>query len=191
MSSYPAVAAPPAQAPAGSAQPSPLARVIAAVRDRADTPRLMQAAMVAIWLAVLVLVLVGNAVVGDARRTVQTIGKDAAPSIVASQSMKASMADMDANAANDSMVEANGLPAARDAYEKDRLSVMSGLVAAARNITYPEEPPLIQELENDMSLYAAYVAQARVYNQLGSLPAAAGALKTASDLMHQKIVPAA
>jgi hypothetical protein len=191
MSSYPAVAAPPAPTPSGAASASPLAQAIAAIRDRADTPRVLQAAMAAIWLAVLVLVLVGNAVVADARQTVQTIGKDAAPSIVASQSMKASMADMDAYAANDLLGGPNGIPEARDTYEQDRLKVMAGLVAAAKNITYPGEEPLIQRMENGMSQYAAYVAQARVYNQLGDVPSAMSSLKTATDLMHQEIIPAA
>lgn len=191
MSSYPAVVAPPIPASLTASRPSLLAQAVAAVRDRADTPRILQAAMVGIWLAVLVLVLVGNAVVADARQTVQTIGKDAAPSIVASQSMKASMADMDANAANDLLAGPNGLKAASDAYEQDRQTVMAGLVAAAKNITYPEEPPLIQSLQNDMSVYVGYVAQARLLNQRGDLPAATAVLKTATDLMHQKIIPTA
>jgi len=174
-----------------SARPGLVARCSAALRAWADTPRTLQVAMLAIWVAAVVLVLTANAGFADARATVQTIGRDAAPSIVAAQSMKASMADMDANAANDMLGGPNGIPAAREAYEKDRLSVMAGLVAAAKNITYPEEQPLIQTMENDMSLYAADVAQARVYNQLGDVANATATLRTATDLMHKEIVPAA
>jgi hypothetical protein len=174
-----------------AARSSALRRGYAALRARADTPRLLQAVLLATWLAALVLVLVANAGLAEARRTIQTIGKDAAPSIVAAQSMKASMADLDANAANDLLGGPNGLAVARDAYEKDRLNVVAGLVAAARNITYPEEPPLIQSMANNVSLYAADVAQARVYNQLGDQASATAALRSATDLMHQQIIPAA
>jgi hypothetical protein len=147
--------------------------------------------MVLIWLAAVGLVLVGNAGLADARRTIQTIGKDTAPSIIAAQSMKASMVDMDANAANDLLGGPNGVQAARDTYDKDRTAAVGGLITAAKNITYPEEEPLIQTMENDMSLYAGYVAQAQLFNKLGDAASATQSMKTATDLMHQQILPAA
>jgi CHASE3 domain sensor protein len=161
------------------------------VREWADTPHVLQASMLIIWIAALGFVLASNASVADARRTIQTIGRDTAPSIVAAQSMKASMVDMDANAANDLLGGPNGVQTARDTYNTDRTAAVTGLIKAARNITYPEEEPLIQTMENDMSLYAGYVSQAQLYNQLGDSASATRSMKTATDLMHQQILPAA
>jgi hypothetical protein len=171
--------------------PSRSVRALDWLRERADTPRLLQVAMLLIWLAAVGLALVGNTGLADARRTVQTIGKDTAPSIIAAQSMKASMVDMDANAANDLLGGPGGVQAARDTYDKDRADAVAGLITAAKNITYPEEEPLIQTMENGMSLYAGYVAQAQLFNTLGNPASASLSMKTATDLMHQQILPAA
>ena len=46
-------------------------------------------------------------------------------------------------------------------------------------------------MENGMSLYAGYVAQAQLSNQLGDVASAMQSMKTATDLMHQQILPAA
>jgi hypothetical protein len=161
------------------------------IREWADTPHVLQASMLLIWLAALGLVLAGNASVIDARRAMQTIGKDTAPSIVAAEQMKFNMVDMDANAANDLLGGPQGVAAARDTYDKDRAAAVAGLISAARNITYPEEEPLIQTMENDMSLYSGYVAQAQLYNTMGDSASASQTMKTATDLMHQQILPAA
>jgi CHASE3 domain sensor protein len=170
-----------------ASQPS----VIDRVREWADTPHVLQTSMVVIWVAALGLVLAANTSLADAHRTVQTIGRDTAPSIVAAQSMKASMVDMDANAANDLLGGPDGVQAARDTYNTDRSAAVAGLIRAAKNITYPEEEPLIQTMENDMSLYAGYVAQAQLYNKVGDPASATKSMKTATDLMHQQILPAA
>ncbi len=106
------------------------------VRTWADTPHVLLVGVVVIWVASLGLVLAGNASLAEARRTIQTIGRDTAPSIVAAQSMKASMVDMDANAANDLLGGPNGVQAARDTYNTDRAAAVAGLIRAARNITY-------------------------------------------------------
>jgi hypothetical protein len=163
----------------------------ARLREWSDTPHVLQVSMFVIWLAALGLVLAGNAGLADARRTIQTIGRDTAPSIVAAQSMKASMVDMDANAANDLLGGPDGVQSARDAYNKDRADAMSGLIRAAKNITYPEEEPLIQSMENNMSLYAGYIAQAQLYNKLGDWASASQSMQTATNLMHLQILPAA
>jgi hypothetical protein len=105
--------------------------------------------------------------------------------------MKASMVDMDANAANDLLGGPNGIQTARDTYNTDRAAAVAGLIRAAKNITYPEEEPLIQTMENGMSLYAGYVAQAQLYNKIGDSASAIQSMKMATDLMHQQILPAA
>src|ERR1700682_2679534 len=73
--------------PGAGIRPSQTARTREWLREWADTPHVLQAAMLLIWLAVLALALLGNAGLADARRTIQTIGKDTAPSIIAAQSM--------------------------------------------------------------------------------------------------------
>jgi hypothetical protein len=66
---------------------------------RWPTPRLLRAHLYAIYALSALLLLVGEGTLARARATLKTIGKEAAPSIVAAQEIQMHLADLDAAAA--------------------------------------------------------------------------------------------
>jgi hypothetical protein len=137
------------------------------VQDRlATTPGRLWLALLAVWLLALLFFAAVAAGVRLHRRAIQTIGKDAAPSIVAAQKIRASLADMHSNAANILLYQpGQGEGPARD-YEKRRREVTEGILDAAGNITYgeAEKGPLRRLLEG-LGNYEAAVARARVLHE--------------------------
>ncbi len=133
---------------------------------RWPTPRLLKAHLAAVIALALLLLLVGEGTLAKARATLRTIGKDAAPSIVAAQEIQMHLADLDAAAATTllgaaQVVEvearraeaakagatfadyadaastaAQQLEAAAQVFELRRASVTRRLVDASQNITY-------------------------------------------------------
>lgn len=169
----------------------PPSRAITYVRARADTPRILLAALFAIWGLALVLMLLTNWSSSSARQAVVTIGKDTAPAIISAQSMKASMIRMDASTANDLLYGRDGSKEAEATYEQYREIVGRGIVAASRNVTVAGEQSLIESLQNNMGLYHQYAAQVRLNSQNGDTVAAVASMRAATTLMQDKIVPAA
>lgn len=103
---------------------------------RWTTPQRLHAFLVAISiLAILLLLLIALGVL-QRRYAVQTIGKDAAPSIIAAQRIKASLADMDANVVNELMVRPGESAQSIKGYTDRRKEVTDSLIKAAENITY-------------------------------------------------------
>jgi CHASE3 domain sensor protein len=157
----------------------------------ATTPGLLKAALAATWLLALVFLLAVRSGVEAHRQGMQTIGKDSASSIVAAQHIKASLADMHASAAGYLLTKpGQDRQAARD-YEKRRLEVTDGLLAAAGNITYgdAERVPL-RQIVNALGQYEETVARARALHDAG----ADGALlehRAADRVMHETLLPAA
>ena len=98
----------------------------------------------------------------------QTIGKDAAPSIIAAQRIRSSLADMDSNLANGLIGGPGEHPEATQAYEARRLEVTEGLLAAAGNITYGDaERVPIRTLINGLGPYEEAAARARILHERG------------------------
>ena len=83
------------------------------------------------------------------RLAMKVIGKDSAPSIVASQHIKADLADMHANVANILLGEPGKSPQAVKSYADRRQELTTSLIEAAENISYeePERASLRQPLE--------------------------------------------
>jgi hypothetical protein len=168
----------------------PPSRAVAYVRARADTPRVLLAALFAIWGLAFALLLLTNWSNASARQAVVTIGKDTAPAIISAQSMKASMIRMDASTANDLLYGRDGSKDAEATYEQYRQVVGRGIVAASRNVTVAGEQSLVESLQNNMGLYQQYAAQVRVHSQNGDTAAAVASMRAATSLMQEKIVPA-
>jgi hypothetical protein len=130
------------------------------------TPGRLRLALAAVWLLALLFFLAVAAGVGVHRRAIQTIGKDAAPSIVAAQKIRANLADMHSNTANVLLyAPGKGAGPASD-YEKRRLEVTQGILDAAGNVTYGEaEKGPLRRLLDGLGTYEAAVARAWVLHQ--------------------------
>jgi hypothetical protein len=125
------------------------------------------------------------------RQGVQTIGKDAAPSIIVAQGIKADLADMHSHAAN-LLLDKPGVggQAAKD-YERRRLEVVDQLLKAAGNITYDEaERVPLRNLLDKFGTYQALIAAARTLHAKGDA-AFLARYQEADRLHHADLLPAA
>jgi hypothetical protein len=140
-----------------------------------NTPQRLRAGGVAVTIAALLLMLAVIAGARTHRRQVQTIGRDAAPSIVAAQHIGAALADMDATAADED----------RTKFESRRIEAVSAMVAAAGNITYGDAERIpIQKLAIGMGTYVAAVQSARDGHKID-------AWRQAESIMDTELLPAA
>lgn len=152
------------------------------------TPGLLKLAFSCICFASFLLWIISYLSISQVRYTVKTIGKDAVPSIIAAQKIRASLVDMDANAANAFIGNSNSIKTALEQYEKDRKIVTDSLVSAAQNITYgDEERKPILAMVDRLQIYVGMVETAR----LKGSPEGISILRTASSLMHSVLLPSA
>ena len=125
-----------------------------------------------------------------ARQGVRTIGQDAAPSVFAAQQIRARLADLHAEAANDLLAGGLGSATARQAYTADLEHVATALVTVARNLTYPEEFQPIVEMQQQLVVYTGLIEEARTETRHGN-PVGVAFLRRADQRMHTQLLPAA
>lgn len=127
--------------------------------------------------------------VRGARQGVQTIGRDAAPSILATQDLRARLADLHAEAVNDLLAGGLGSASARQAYTTALNHVVERLVEAAKNLTYPDELPPILALQQGLLTYTGLIEEARTETRHGN-PVGAAFLRRADRFLHSQLFPA-
>ncbi len=124
----------------------------------------------------------------------ETVGSDAAPSVIAAHRIKIGVASMD-GALADELLSAPGQPQARELiedFEKNRMNVCRELVAAAKNITYghAEQGP-IESIQIALGTYEMQAQLARDLHQSGKEVEAVGAYRQALATLQEKILPCA
>lgn len=143
--------------------------VAVTARQRAawwTTPGQLKFALGLIWALALLCCVAVLVAVREHRRGMQTIGRDAAPSIIAAQSIKANLADMQSQSANQLLLKPSNNAEFVKLYDQRRKEATEGILAAAGNITYgdAERVPL-RTLLNALGEYEAAVAQALVLHE--------------------------
>ena len=153
----------------------------------AATPGRLWLYFSAVCLCVLLLWLVAAGSIARTRQAIQTVGRDAVPSIVAAQQIRADMADMDASTANVFIGSGDNV-LVKNQYDADRAKANDNLILAAQNITYgdAERRPILT-LTNDLETYSGLVKAARTKGR----PYGIKDLRAASALMHAEMIPAA
>ena len=126
---------------------------------------------------------------GVHRAAMQTVGKDAAPSIIHAQAIRAALADMDANAANE-LLAPEAATSAAAAFDQRRIEAARELVEAAKNITYDAERQPIETLEIAGGDYARLFQQALDSDE-SNKAAVADRYYRASLIMDGTLLPAA
>ena len=175
---------PPPARTAGRMGDAPVWRV-----NSQTTPGRLWLAFGAICLSLAVLWLVADASISRTRQAIQTVGRDAVPSIVAAQQIRADMADMDASTANVfiSTGDAVFIKQKQD-YEDERQAANDQLISAAQNITYGEaERKPILAITGNLETYSGLVKAARTKG----LPYGIKDLLAASAIMHTQLIPEA
>jgi hypothetical protein len=155
------------------------------------TPRRLRAYQIAAWVFAGLIFLMGEGTLNRARHAMKTIGKDAAPSIVAAQEIGSALADLDANAANYLIGTASHRADAMRTYENRRVQATARLVDAAQNITYGDaERVPIHTMIEELGRYFELFAEARYRHDIGDDKGALDAYRNATALMHTKILAA-
>jgi hypothetical protein len=188
-------AAPKATPPGAGRPPAPfvLGQDLRHVRKSvATTPGLLRLGLGAVWALSAVTLLAAYVGIDRHHHEMQAVGKDSAPSIIAAQKIRASLADMQVNVARE-LLDGSAAGRTTDAYEQeqDRESASTALVAAAENITYGEaERAPIRTLVFGAGTFEQDVARAKALHERHD-PAYLTQLRSAEQVLHEQLLPAA
>ncbi len=159
------------------------------------TPQILRNGLYAVWGTSLLLLVFSISGVGSQRQTIKTVGKDAAPSILTAQQLRDSFADIDASLANELLLDPvknqKELTQVYADFEKNQKKIADRLVAAAKNITYPDEEKIVQNLQFKGSDYFLKLQEARDARKRGDKVGALNIYRTAADLIDRDILPQA
>lgn len=157
----------------------------------AHTPARLKSFLYGIWAAAALLLVVGEGTLRGARDAMKTVGHDSAPSILAAQEISSALADLDASAGNYLLGNKTHQVAAMQAFEKRRARITVRLVDAAKNITYDEERAPVEAMVEGLGRYLEMVGEMRYRKDKGDSAGAETTYGAATDLMHQRLLPAA
>jgi hypothetical protein len=122
---------------------------------------------------------------------IKTVQFDSTPSIVAAQDIKANLADMHSNVANELLLEPGKAAQAVADYEKRRAALSENLIVAARNITYDDETEQVRKLLDGLGKYEDAIGQARALHAKKDMEGALAAHRQADAAMRNVLLPAA
>ena len=157
-----------------------------------NTPQLLQGGLYLTWAtSLLVLVSTISGIQGQ-RHAINTIGKDATPSITTAQRIKDAAAGMDAYVANELLLPSGQNQDALKGYNERYEKFTQRLVAAAENITYGDkERKPIETLQLELGNYIAKIQQARDFHERGDTNNMLVAYRSAAKIIDEKLLPAA
>lgn len=154
------------------------------------TPGKLRLGMFAIFILAICFAIAGYVGVNGARSSVNTIARDAVPSIVTAQSVRVKLLQMDSLAAQEFLAGgADSGAQARVKYEAVRQELGEQLTLAAKNISFGrDEQTPIETLMDKVQAYNGLVEAARANNRQG-FPVGAAYLRMASTLLHNEMLP--
>ena len=129
---------------------------------RMTTPGKLVSSLIAI-IVVAVLAAAGSLwAVGNIRDAARTVGRDAEPSVALALRMAAALADMDAVAIGDSLLDGGAAIGTSARFRAGTDQLASDIVDASRNITYGDAEALpLRELLRSLARYQEAIAEAR------------------------------
>jgi hypothetical protein len=158
--------------------------------EHLTTPKTMLLGLIASWAVGLLLLGVAISTIQAQRTAIKTIGIDAAPSVLNAQRIRDSLADMDANAANELLLKPGQNQAAVQEYDRRREKLAKLLVAVAENITYDDrERTPIYTMQFKLGEYFQLIQQARVFHAQGNQTQMIAAYRSAAEIMDKTLLP--
>lgn len=156
------------------------------------TPQFLKLGLQVTWAMSVLLMSVAISGVQVQRQTVKTIGKDAAPSVINAQRIKDSIADIDANVANELLAKPGQNASALKGFSERQTKLSGLLIDAAQNITYGErESAPIKQIQLELGNYMMLVQRARDFHKLGNAPEALIAYRASAKLIDDVLLPKA
>ena len=148
------------------------------------TPGKMRLRMVLCVLSTVLMGIVYYHIYSDIKQTIQTVGKDTAPSIIAAQDVYAYLADANANAINAKLINEDKDEIFWEEYHKAITRVHLDLVPVIKNITY--SPDLLHS-RNIMVNIQEYE------DKIGDIRNSANGkdIFTVNSIMQQELLPSA
>ncbi len=165
---------------------------IANWKTKFTTPQILRGGLYLVWGVSLLALGIANQAVRMQRDAIETIGKNTAPSVLTAQRIKDSLADLDANAANELLVKpGENLQAAKNYRERqEKLSKL--LALAAENITEGDaERQQIRTLILSLGDYMTQIERARLANERGDSRGLLEAYRKAANILDSILLPAA
>jgi len=156
----------------------------------ATTPGQLRLGMGLVFLLAIGFAIAGYFGVTAARSSLNTIARDAVPSIVTAQTVRVKLLEMDALATQEFLAGgADSGAQARQRYEQVRRELAEQLTSAAMNISFGrDEQSAIERLTNQVQVYTGMVESARTNNRMG-YPVGAAYLRMASGMLHDTMLP--
>ena len=156
----------------------------------ATTPGQLRLGMGLVFLLAIGFAIAGYFGVTAARSSLNTIARDAVPSIVTAQTVRVKLLEMDALATQEFLAGgADSGAATRQRYETIRRELGEQLTTAAMNISFGrDEQSAIEQLMNHVQIYTGMVEAARTNNRMG-YPVGAAYLRMASVMLHDTMLP--
>jgi hypothetical protein len=154
------------------------------------TPGKLRLGMFAIFILAICFAIAGYVGVSGARSSVNTIARDAVPSIVTAQTVRVKLLQMDSLASQEFLAGgADSGAQARVKYEAVRQELGEQLTIAAKNISFgKDEQTPVETLMNKVQAYNGLVEAARANNRQG-FPVGAAYLRMASTMLHDEMLP--
>ena len=156
-----------------------------------NTLQILRGGWYATWAASFLLLVISIIGINQQRNSIKTVGTDSAPSILTAQQLRDSFADLDANLANELLAKPGEDPAIIQKFEDNRKKIAERLVAAGKNITYPAEEKIIQDLQLGSSGYFLKLQAARDAHTRKDDVAALNIYRSAVSLLERDILPQA
>ncbi|HVW85678.1 MAG TPA: hypothetical protein VHB50_13405 [Bryobacteraceae bacterium] len=150
------------------------------------TPQILRASLAAVFVSCLLVMLAALWGARSHRQAIRTVGREAAPAIIAAQHIEAALADMDANAA-DEMLQ----PGGATQLDKRREEAADAIIGAAGNPVFGDaERKAVRTLAAGVSVYSAEVQEARDLRTVSG-KRALDAYRRAMEYMDSTLLPAA
>lgn len=157
-----------------------------------NTPQLFQSGLYLTWATSLLMLVSTMSGIQGQRHAINTIGKDATPSITTAQRLKDAAAGMDAYIAKELLLPSGQNQDAVKGYNERYEKLTQRLVAAAENISYGDkERKPIETLQLELGNYIAKIQQARDFHERADTNNMLVAYRSAAEIMDQKLLPAA
>ncbi|MCC3573030.1 MAG: hypothetical protein JGK30_20095 [Microcoleus sp. PH2017_40_RAT_O_B] len=165
---------------------------IANWKTKFTTPQILRWGLYLVWGVSLLALGTANEAVKMQRDAIETIGKNTAPSVLTAQRIKDSLADLDANAANELLVKPGENPEAVKEYRKRQEKLSKLLALAAENITEGDaERQQIRTLILSLGDYMTQIERARLANERGDSRSLLEAYRKAANILDSILLPAA
>jgi hypothetical protein len=156
-----------------------------------NTLQILRGGWYTTWAVSLLLLVISIVGVNNQRQAIKTVGKDAAPSILTAQQLRDSFADLDASLANELLSKPGQNRQVLADFEKNRKKIANRLVAAAKNITYPAEEKIVQNLQFNGSGYLLKLQEARDAHNRNDAVGALNIYRSAMSLVERDLLPQA